>query len=446
MALHPFRSAAATEAGVVEDTLLEAIVERTALVLERTESLADFTQSTGEIALCVIHAATGYLYFYDETDATTADDGITCLVDGSGHRYHLQDSASVSLGSVLGLTNTPAVGPSVGDAYICGVSPTGAWSAHASDVAVYTRRGWVFVQPNVGMTVLREDTGTNWQYDEAGAWGAFATSLDAGAVLPKHLQFAMGLAVEDFLNTPPGSPSAGQFWIVGTVPTGAFVGHANDLAYYEGGAWAFVDVYEGAVVADRDSDELWVFTAGSWGSLTDFVAASLTQLGHFQKIGSASTPSAVAQLDFTSLSAYRVVRLFGMLTPATDDVELRVRMLVGGSPDTGASAYAYASNWGVHSGAHGSQTSTAAAFGLVADDVGSATGEGIVFDLLVINLNQGQTCMVIGVAGDTGGGAQVGSWTAHIIHLGTSARDGLRLYFSSGNIQDGVVWAEGVLG
>jgi Protein of unknown function (DUF2793) len=41
-------------------------------------------------------------------------------------------------------------------------------------------------------------------------------------------------------NTPPVSPTEGQVWIVGTVPTGAWVGHANQLAGWFGGAWLFV--------------------------------------------------------------------------------------------------------------------------------------------------------------------------------------------------------------
>lgn len=47
-------------------------------------------------------------------------------------------------------------------------------------------------------------------------------------------------ASKSIVNGPPGSPAEGDVHIVGTVPTGAFVGHANALAGRFGGAWVFV--------------------------------------------------------------------------------------------------------------------------------------------------------------------------------------------------------------
>jgi hypothetical protein len=41
-------------------------------------------------------------------------------------------------------------------------------------------------------------------------------------------------------NGPPGSPTEGLVWLIGTTPTGAWVGHANALAGWFGGAWVFV--------------------------------------------------------------------------------------------------------------------------------------------------------------------------------------------------------------
>lgn len=46
--------------------------------------------------------------------------------------------------------------------------------------------------------------------------------------------------VIDLQNGPPGSPVEGAVYIVGTVPTGAWIGHANALAGFYGGAWVFV--------------------------------------------------------------------------------------------------------------------------------------------------------------------------------------------------------------
>jgi hypothetical protein len=41
-------------------------------------------------------------------------------------------------------------------------------------------------------------------------------------------------------NTPPGSPSAGDIYVLGTSPTGAWAGRANCIAIYSGTAWDFI--------------------------------------------------------------------------------------------------------------------------------------------------------------------------------------------------------------
>lgn len=55
-------------------------------------------------------------------------------------------------------------------------------------------------------------------------------------------------AVLDVLNAPPGSPVSGDRYLVGVSPSGAFVGHANDLAQWNGSAWVFTDVENGTFV------------------------------------------------------------------------------------------------------------------------------------------------------------------------------------------------------
>ena len=41
------------------------------------------------------------------------------------------------------------------------------------------------------------------------------------------------------LATPPGSPTDGQRWIVAASPTGAWSGHATEIAAWQDGAWRF---------------------------------------------------------------------------------------------------------------------------------------------------------------------------------------------------------------
>lgn len=267
MTEHPFRAPASTEAGLVKLTLLEAIVKRTVFALGPTESLGDFSFTIGEIPLALVHSATGYLYFYDADDTTTPDDGVTCLVTGNGLRYILADASAIAIASVLAVENDPPVSPAEGDAYVVDTAPTGDWAGYAKDIALYTKRGWVFAGPQIGCSLLNQDTGLNIQYSAAGVWGAMATALDVDAVTPDLMLFPFGVSVEAQQNAPPGSPATGLFYIVGTVPSGAWTGHENDVAYYtESATWAFIDAYDGAIVFNKATGTYltWFDVLGAW--------------------------------------------------------------------------------------------------------------------------------------------------------------------------------------
>lgn len=73
------------------------------------------------------------------------------------------------------------------------------------------------------------------------------------------------LAVADKdLATPPGSPAEGVRYVVAASPTGAWAGHAGDIAAFQDGAWAFYDPGEGWLAWVADEDELYVFNGTSW--------------------------------------------------------------------------------------------------------------------------------------------------------------------------------------
>ena len=48
---------------------------------------------------------------------------------------------------------TPPATPVIGNCYIGGSSPSGAWSGHAQQLAAYTSGGWRFIAPRAGMGV-----------------------------------------------------------------------------------------------------------------------------------------------------------------------------------------------------------------------------------------------------------------------------------------------------
>lgn len=72
------------------------------------------------------------------------------------------------------------------------------------------------------------------------------------------------------LNAPPGSPVNGQMHIVGPAPTGAWAGHANNLARYvtEGAFWQFyTQGTQIRFVFNQDDGGLYVWHAGAWALL-----------------------------------------------------------------------------------------------------------------------------------------------------------------------------------
>jgi hypothetical protein len=65
-------------------------------------------------------------------------------------------------------------------------------------------------------------------------------------------------------NTPPVSPTNGDRHIVGTVPTGAWVGHANDIAAYIDSAWTFFNPQAGWLAHLDSASALYMYGGATW--------------------------------------------------------------------------------------------------------------------------------------------------------------------------------------
>jgi hypothetical protein len=59
------------------------------------------------------------------------------------------------------------------------------------------------------------------------------------------------------IDTPPDDVNLGECWIVGTNPTGGWMGHAGEIAGWTGGGWRFVTPRDGTL-AWSTTEMLWV--------------------------------------------------------------------------------------------------------------------------------------------------------------------------------------------
>jgi hypothetical protein len=85
----------------------------------------------------------------------------------------------------------------------------------------------------------------------------------------RALDALVQLAVIDRdLTTPPTTPANGDRYIVGPSPSGAWLGHANKIAAWQDGAWAFLTPREGWLAWVADEDQLYAFTGSAWAPAT----------------------------------------------------------------------------------------------------------------------------------------------------------------------------------
>ena len=65
-------------------------------------------------------------------------------------------------------------------------------------------------------------------------------------------------------NAPPSSPTAGQAYIVGTSPSGAWAGKANHLAGYVAGGWRLIAPAEGMSLLVKSTGTIATYRGTAW--------------------------------------------------------------------------------------------------------------------------------------------------------------------------------------
>lgn len=92
------------------------------------------------------------------------------------------------------------------------------------------------------------------------------------------IELLLAASVKDKdLTTPPGSPAAGDRYIVLATGTGDWAGHDADLTMFSGGGWIFIQPIEGTTVYVQDEDKYYRFSGSAWAeALPTILRGSIT--------------------------------------------------------------------------------------------------------------------------------------------------------------------------
>lgn len=124
----------------------------------------------------------------------------------------------------------------------------------------------------------------------------------------RMLDALVQMAVKDRdLAAPPGAPSDGDRYIVAGSPTGAWAGHAGEIAAWQDGAWQFLTPREGWVSWVDDENVLVYHSGTAWARLDATVIGAMgktgdTGVGTYYFLGAAHTPQAGPTGTFFHLS------------------------------------------------------------------------------------------------------------------------------------------------
>lgn len=197
------------------------------------------TSDTVEGTIAPVIAWRGQFFWLDPDDASTAHDGVTCIVTFNSARYLI--SGVFYPGSALDrdLDTPPADEDNAyGDAYLVPAGASGDWADYEDHVAVWTSRGWAYSPPYDGRLLYISDEDGFVRY-------ALSTWLD-GLGNGQHQENSVPLSamigaassltirVENQTTTaPPGSAAVGVAYIVGPSATGDWLGQDGKVAICE---------------------------------------------------------------------------------------------------------------------------------------------------------------------------------------------------------------------
>ena len=188
------------------------------------------------------------------------------------------------------------------------------------------------------------------------------------------------------LNTPPGSPAAGDCYVIGASPTGVWTGQAKTLAFYTTG-WNFITPWEGLTVWANDSNALFTYDGAAWG-----LTYNLSSFNNLTMLGINATADATNKLSVNSEAI--------LFNHNGGDLQIKLNKNATGNK----AGFLFQSNW-----------SARAEFGLLGDDnfTLKVSPDGSTFyDSLKMLAGSGRAALKANGSGLSGAGANQGAATA----------------------------------
>lgn len=117
--------------------------------------------------------------------------------------------------------------------------------------------------------------------------------------------------VLDSQNAPPISPNTGDTYLVGTSPSGAWVGHAKDIAEWNGSSWDFTDGVQGDFLYNATTALTYIFRSGNWVQTTGIPALNNgNTISSGLKIGTNNLKSLTFETNNKSVSRFDSIGRF----------------------------------------------------------------------------------------------------------------------------------------
>jgi hypothetical protein len=129
-----------------------------------------------------------------------------------------------------------------------------------------------------------------------GALQALETYTETTRSLVVNFEWQPSVIDKD-LTTPPGSPTTGDRYLIGTDTTatnatGAWAGHDGEIAEWDGSAWVFISPSLGTYIsADDEGDKLYLFGGTTWDAKyfeATTASTGLTKVGFDVRLANAN--------------------------------------------------------------------------------------------------------------------------------------------------------------